>query len=370
MSAQNYKTQLGITKSAWQTLEEDARRFGSIKKPITRNKLCSTIVINAIKAKMSVTNVDTYIDSFWVKYQTITRRVPPKELEDTVNKAFEALAIEEYDQLSPEKTDPKDKAKQFNLSLDANLALVSLVDRSKIQSLYKRGTNTQYSYSGRYVNLILETYAHLPYAERVRIFCYGTYSEIKKKIAEEKSIWIQHRNGDWFEFIPSKIVTDTLGVYLYAVGQVNSHYDRNSHLITNEPYKCSFRLERISIKSGLDEHIKKLNDTQKDEIQGAVHTKKVAYLLSGELVKATFRLTKIGVDRLESILSNRPDNIEAVDNQEGYYTCTSTPIELFNYLTRLGPEAEVIEPLELREHIRHYFKRCCDVYQNEADKAE
>lgn len=371
------KQRISISQFALEVLEEDRNRILIKNRKLSHDAFLNRVILSALEygSGLELTTVDTIFAKLWDNY-TGYLSSKEKDLNSDTNKKHFLKAFSQVisEHLGEDQT--THRSKRISSSFNLYDELHERLNDRKYPVIHciigspKDPRNSDKSWNwGEYVNMILEAYAHLPYAARVRIVCFDVYKSIKKAIEatkpHEKVIKIKHRNSDSYYFVPYELSTDQLGVYPYVSGTViGVQKVAAARRREDFPYSCSFRLERIN---GVEMVPEKSSVLDEAKLVEAIHTYKVEYLAAKENEKFTaiFHLTSNGVEIMNSVLENRPNNIELISGSDNNYKCTATRQQLIFFLTRLGPDVRVLEPESLKKDIIQYYQNSLKVYSEE-----
>ncbi len=199
-----------------------------------------------------------------------------------------------------------------------------------------------------YLHNLFVSYFQMPRYNREKIMFPETIRLLNKAIKDKKvitftSIYSKNR----FEIEPYKIASsrDEKCNYLYGY---NKKEDRVS----------TFRISRISGLYITEENMC-INSNIVDEINGYIQNNP-STSEKGALIKVRF--TDIGKRKYEMITNNRP-RLKHKDNN--IYVFESPLLQVEEYLKRFGEEAYVIEPIELQNKLRDFYKNGFSAYNRE-----
>ena len=265
-------------------------------------------------------------------------------LEDTVTEAFDI----------PRKRGGGDYRFRFNRELTD---LICSFDFSREENFNKRVL----------AETLLQSYCSLPYAEREKIFFYDSYLTIQACISEHTMLDVRVRTvpGEIrsFSYKPCVMQTDDHSLLCYLAG-----YSRD--IGTKSKYSIySVRLQRIVSAINTKQSFS-LNDTQQEKIRRRIEEFGIAYINweCGEQIRVA--LTEYGYQMyLKILLHQRPLTSAPVETKEGSYpyilTFNCSQYQIMNYFFPFGAEAEILEPLELREEFAEKFRNAVEVYKSE-----
>jgi hypothetical protein len=204
---------------------------------------------------------------------------------------------------------------------------------------------------GRYIKSVIEQYALLPYLERERVYFQETVFALESAIRHQEKLKIQTRHGV-IKVRPYLMGSDRLSTFNYLAG----YY---SELGTGEERIGVFRISRIAlIHSRAEEG--ELTQFERDTIERAIKTRGLPFIASDE-TRAVVRLTESGVRMYSTLLQNRPMYVSR-DGNEYLFLCTLAQLEF--YFLKFGAEADVLEPPELRQRFREFYRRALGKYED------
>ena len=318
------KIHLSITKYAFDTLEEDRLRFGSIDQPVSRDELYNTILLNSYLDQ----RVPAFLSREYVRLIHEWKKSSGKNVPETspVEKAFvqacKALYLKKYPETKAQLT--------VNIYSDVLDLAVELENGIELQV---------FTTKIKYFTQILESYARLPYGEREGIFFLSRIKTLEKALGKTP-LKIEHTSGQRGTFIPYEIKQDDLGLYWYVGGMMieSSDFDRKT------PYSCSWRISRL-VNIREDPRFRdELGDKEKADLERMISDQKIQYLTADSAMEIRFRVTEKGAELLDVILLNRPTGIRRITKEDREYICTATRMQAETYFQRLGREVEIISP--------------------------
>lgn len=210
----------------------------------------------------------------------------------------------------------------------------------------------EYSTSN-YLSCIIQRYSNLPLYERERIIFSSKYSIIKNACTNKntfsfRTIWNNKRRI----IFPYKIVVSDEENFNYLICSEMNEFGKE---ITR-----SFRLNRIT-----DISISNTKFYQSDEIVRKME--KMIYLSPqyeiNEEYHSIIKLTDYGVILLNRIYQGRPNHGNLTyQNGEAFFHYDGSLEQLFFYFRKFGANACVIEPIELKNKFKEYYKSGSDLY--------
>ena len=185
---------------------------------------------------------------------------------------------------------------------------------------------------------------------------------IQDAIQNRCDLKVMTANKGLFRVTPFKIETNDLGTARYLVG-ISEKFNEDS-----ERRPASFRLSRLTIqhvyKSG--RHITK---KEQDILQTRIDNNDVAFLLTDE-IEVIVKFSEDGKRKLQSVSHLRPNGIlqkstGTLFDEDGYGHFLSTNFQAKSYFQRLGGDAIVISPVEIRDELRMIYQNASLAYEAE-----
>ncbi|MBO5711930.1 MAG: hypothetical protein J6R47_03740 [Acholeplasmatales bacterium] len=199
-----------------------------------------------------------------------------------------------------------------------------------------------------YFRNLFNNYARLAQDERERIIYKDELKIIESAINTNKTLNIKLNNIS-FEFIPYEIVRTNDELYNYLIGGIRRK-DR-LQCISLHLYKCNNLFKTKNVFELTDEEKKHFDDIL---VYGPREVER-------RTVLTKIKLTKAGIRKFKSMYLNRPIPIEINDN---IYTFNCSHDNLFLYFSRFGVDAEILEPLNLRNQIISFHRKAYNKYKN------
>ena len=198
-----------------------------------------------------------------------------------------------------------------------------------------------------YIRKLLNSYFSFTQAEREIILFKEEFVKINNAIKANKVVKLTI-NGFSFNFKPVKVLTNKEDTFVYVLGfNTRDNSCRTIHLYNFK--NMIFTLHSFTLT---DEEIKIIKDKESNP--------EIAYIFDENIINAKVFLTAEGKKRYAKIWFNRPRyyNID----KDGYYYFYGSLVQLLHYFTRLGKDAIVIQPDNLKEAIKKYYSDAFEAY--------
>ncbi|MGN0115384.1 MAG: WYL domain-containing protein [Acutalibacteraceae bacterium] len=235
-----------------------------------------------------------------------------------------------------------------NVSIDLN--------QSVKDYLFKECSEEKY-YNDRcskYIKCVIEEYARLPYVEREKIYFKAFVEEIEKAIKENCTLKVSSGNNIFYEVYPYKFMTDVAIKANYLVGYRKKLNSKDSKEI------CVYRLSRLKHAEARQGHKLFVSEEDIGNLEKSIKTRGVEFLIGNEqYIKV--KMTPNGVYQYNRALNLRPAYIEKSDDNIFTFNCTRRQAEF--YFFKFGKDAEIIEPLDLRNKFKEEYEKAAEIYR-------
>ena len=211
---------------------------------------------------------------------------------------------------------------------------------------------------GKFIKAVVEEYARKPLVEREAIVFKDLLELINACIASHTLMQITLTSNARYEVRPYCVCVDKGNNYHYLVG-----YSRHAGS-KEEERLVSYRITNIKAYRMSRMRSGKITETQQRIIKEKIHSVGVQFLLQDpETIRV--KLTKRGKNMYDSQAHLRPPFIKRAECSDGnwLFDFTCTPIQAQFYFFKFGSDAEVIEPLNLRELFKKLYRDALSVYQ-------
>lgn len=266
-------------------------------------------------------------------YNILENKISDTAINDILN-SIEQL----YNYKNEDKTN---RSHGFYISFRPSKGLINMYDEIEVEEL--KGN----SISNFYRNLF-NSYAKLPQDERERIVFANDLKNIESAISNKKTIIISLKNSK-LELIPYKVVRTNDELYNYLITGIK----RNNvlRIFSLHLFKCNNVIKSKNSYQLSKEEIDKFDSCLE------YGPRYIEY----RIIKTKIKLTKKGQSFFKKFYLNRPipDSIE-----DDIYTFTCSEDELFSYFSKFGSHALVIEPINLKNRMKSFYKRAYNFYEN------
>lgn len=216
-----------------------------------------------------------------------------------------------------------------------------------------RAESTAYSAPSKYLKALFEEYARLSPSKRERIY-YDSIIKQQLEPAMAGGNLLEVQLGSKAFFVkPYGIMSDPFNSHLYLVGLSYS----TGEALEKETI-ASFRISRIKqVKQKKQRG--KLSAEERRTVEKHLRQVGVQYLL-GSSGQIKVRLSPAGRQAFlqRSYMRPVPEQV-----QDDIYTFNCTQMQIQNYFISFGKDAEVLEPLSLRERFAVVYREAAAVYE-------
>lgn len=218
--------------------------------------------------------------------------------------------------------------------------------------------NTVYDRLSDYLSAMIQEYTGLPREKREIVFFGENFKKIKYCIEKNHEMEVKLYNQEVYIVRPCEIMTNGITPWNYVIG-----FAHEKQKVTEDKF-ASFRFQRIeSIK---ERQKIKFTSSEKKKIQEVLQNPSQISYLIGNNEKIVVKLTLNGMKLYKNvILTNRPVHTDMKEDGEfTYLTFNCTTEQIYHYFIKLGKEAEIIEPLSLRERFAEMYMEAVKLYDN------
>lgn len=331
------KKKFYVTRSTGVTLDDDARYFEIYNKQFTkinRNKFLTRLICNysyAYKDQNDQRNEDI---------SSIFDGILSKKDKNRMTKAV----IDYFDKNELSKRDGK---KEVIISYQPTAATIGI-----FSTLEDEKSNDKTFKISRFLRGVFESYCQKSRADREKIIFKEEYDLIQEAINNRKKIKLKIRDE-------TGKITDAI-VSPYQI--VTNREESSNYLICvldGEPR--SYRLCRVKPLKGL---LKQPSEIDKDLIPLLNKTVKLSPQFAFKKdEKIVVRFTDYGLYLFRRVVVNRPNSYTVDENDPHLYTFDCTSQQARIYFTRLGKDAMIIAPDELKQEVIRYYKEALEAQQ-------
>ena len=204
-----------------------------------------------------------------------------------------------------------------------------------------------------YLRDMLNSYASLPQSEREKIMFSNEYETIQGAIRKNRMISFATRR--------TPNIVHHVNVYAVATSKERLF---NYVLCEEEGRISSYRLSRINLPVTMPE-ARTFSPSDEEKFLRML-TYGPAFAIN-TLEDIRVRFTDAGLRKYQAIYLNRPDPAEVGDH-EMVFQCARD--QIVRYLERLGADAVIVSPQDVRDEAAAYYKAAAEAYAEGAETAE
>lgn len=205
-----------------------------------------------------------------------------------------------------------------------------------------------------YFRNMFASYAALPQDKREGIIFKEQKNALLRAIKEKKKVFVCTTNS----------VTRAIEIAPYALSTTKE--ELHCYLIATNGKGCiPLRLSRITSVTILNK------DAEFDETQVSifermlVHGPQFTYSPYEQEIKV--QLSPKGIKKFQKIYLHRPIPVSI---EKDIYTFRCSYVQAVQYFSRLGPDAYVISPTQVRDEIQSFYRRGYNFYKNREEKKD
>ena len=336
----NEKQHLNLSDEAWIVIDDDIRNFYTYEDKESFSGFMNTIFINYHE------EADATFSSRCEEYREELESILNND--DVISKLVEKRL---KDLKETAMSYPKGTGKKFRLNVSSQEILNNHPDSS------------EYASRGDYLKAVYEQYTTLPTYKREQIFFKQTLDAIQTAIDTNKKIRISllsKTNNNTiskyrYSIKPYAIRQDKTKTFNYLIGY-SQLLDAHNTPITQDKL-VSFRISRIdNVKPFSKSFISK---DKKTDIEQTIKEKGVQFM-SGNLTDIKVVFTQKGFDDFNRQSYMRPQYYEKIGKLTYVFHCTE--FQARNYFFKFGMDAQILEPIDLREQIKEKYQLALDAY--------
>ena len=358
------KQHLNLSESAWCVIEEDIKNFYSGDKEGPLSGFLNRVFANFYEEADA--SVETRCLAKASELNLLFSGKEFKGVDESSKKRMIETIVGAYRKRLSEKAKsyPKGHGEKFRINI-ANVDL--LRDDVSEEDIYD-------DIIGDYLKAVYEEYCTLQTYKREQVFFKETVDEINKAIADEKQLKITllpkydpkakaYVNQTFF-VTPYKVVQDTTQSYNYLIGVSlpERSYDKAKKTV------ASIRISRIAKIRELSSMKGFISKEKREQIEKELLLKTPQFM-KGDLLYVKVRFTKKGYENYSRFLYLRPNDCTKVEGEELTYLFRCTELQAISYFVKFLRDAEILEPLYLREKFKDRYRDAYSLYIDE-DKDE
>lgn len=339
------KRKISLDVQSYNSLLNDAKAFGFVKKGGTANK-----------SKFLNTLIENYYDTY-VENQNKTHDSIYKTIRSMID--YEGADVADYmiektvytlmdQQIALSLKPSKQNQDNENIIFRPNHEVADIIE--KVQCILQSNVGGRYnaaSISG-YFRTMIRSYLQKPRNQREQIVFQNNYKKLLMAIDHHKCITILDVNQHYHRHeIPWGIASSREELFNYVLVMGDDQ----------RPY--SIRLSRI--ESVIEEpvgHAHTFTEKQNEMFENIVKNGPQFPYHQNKLIKV--QLSDQGLKDYERIYMNRPE-YDFLEGNIMTFSCSTQ--QIFLYFKRFGKEAIVLEPKELQERLLQYYSEAKDAYE-------
>ena len=212
---------------------------------------------------------------------------------------------------------------------------------------------------GSYIKALLEEYATLDYLKREKFYFKDIITQIELAIRSHSVLYLTLNNGKTFSVLPYKITTDNLSTYHYLVSY-SLNFENGSKLLS----AVSNRISNIICVTISPEQIIP-SSKEITSIENEIHQKGPQFMTFETIETIKIKLTQAGIRQFNSSFHLRPipTTVERDESGDTIYTFQCTTRQIRYYFFKFGADAEILEPVSLRQEFAQRYSIAKEVYQ-------
>lgn len=337
---------LRISEIAYAVLLQDINDFQNSPEKPKISSFLNFIINNYYDASASAVNYKTY--EIRQKYRSWFASEKEEQHAGLINLLTEKELKERYSQIQERySSPPSGKGKEIRFKPDKEVRRI----------LEKYDENLFYPSASKFLSAIVQEYTSLSRVQRERIYFGEIFQTIEKCIEYSCQAEITLYHQKIWRIRPYAIVPDIFSSWNYVFGYACSQ---------NQPYAeekmLSFRIQRIH-DAKMCQSFDFSSDEKKRLQEIMQHPEQIPFLPS-ENVHGRVRLTPAGWKLYQYyIRTNQPAFTKKIQSEEDVileFNCTEA--QLYYYFIKFGSNAEILEPLTLRERFRKIYETASSYY--------
>jgi hypothetical protein len=301
-----------------------------------RFPLASSIVLKNINKIKSTLNNDG-----------IEKRIVESIMKE-FSRQFFVDTIKEYE---------KKFSKDFPYKFKLNKSNVEYLKRLDDLKYFKKGDRLRL---GFYLKICLESYARLPKIERERVYLQKKIDIIESCILKGTKVTIKYQNGKWRDVKPIEVSDQSRIKRMKLIFNYKGKDDLS--LVSDEVDIIKVGLEATNQSSAYEGMLQGFEEAViKDMRKLTIESVNLRSVMPEIDVKVRF--TKKGLDRYRDQEDEFPIiGIESEKDPKVLEFC-ATESEVFYYLFQFGGQAQIVEPIHLRDTFKKFYKAAYDIYE-------
>ena len=355
----DHKQHLNLIPFAWTVINEDRSNFSDCNKPLGLASLLNRIIDTCEKHPELLpypVNLPEEKKQYIDTYSTLLDKYSfDSQISENIKKDLAAKYEQDQINLLKNKS-KKGNSEKFRLSNEVYKTICDIEETDVRTHIFQK--------PGIYLKILLEEYAKLPPAKREEIYFFETVQDIREILSKQNSDLLITSGKRSFLVEPYEIAADSLQTHLYL-----SCYSAENTVDGIYKYKpASFRISRITKYRKTSKNPENpLTPEKIKALEEEIKMKGIAFLLA-DSIRATIRFTKNGLQKLQAQSYLRPIHIEK--KLEQVYIVTATERQLEAYFLKFGKDAEILEPVSLRERFARHYREAAALYSTDNSRNE
>ncbi len=211
-----------------------------------------------------------------------------------------------------------------------------------------------YNSASDYFKAVIEEFCRRPYFEREKYYFAHHFRSIENAMNNNHAVEIKTKNGTSFRVRAFKIDTDPQSLYHYMVG-----YSVPADKPDLIPWKQSFRISRIEKIKEIRSVSGFIKTADQKALTDTIHENGIQFVGS-DINEIIVRLTENGIKMYNHQIHLRPTVSKIINKYDFVFRTTETQIEY--YFLKFGPDAEIIQPISLRNKFRETYLSAYNKY--------
>lgn len=324
------KIKIYVTERIAAILEKDAEGFEFFKKDgrtVNKNALLTNLVVNYYK-NFALQQAEL-LDFFKNK---ISSSVSVGE------KTLNELCFDLCEKLNEKNAAPNGEKFDRLVSLKPTKESEPIIDYIESYCLMGRSLS-------EYFRTMFASYAALPQDKRELIVFKPQYDALIRAIKEKKRVFITTRNS----------YNRKIDCMPYDI--VNSKEELHCYVLTAKKSCNSIRLSRIASVTQLAIDVQFTRNQV--EIFEKMKTYGPQFIYGSAEEEVLVELTAKGIEKFKKIYVHRPIPVR-IENNFYYFNCSRT--QIIQYFVRLGSDAKIIYPQNVRDEVYNFHRRSLECY--------
>lgn len=199
---------------------------------------------------------------------------------------------------------------------------------------------------------MFSSYARLPQDLREQIIFKLAYDKIQQAIKEDKKLFVVSTSNKPSEISPYTLAKSKEELFNYL-------------LCTNDTGKpITFRLSRLKDITILNDQ-RNIGESKKELLNKMIEMGPQYSITTLNQEPILIKLTDNGIQQFKTSYVNRPEPVKIENN---IYTFNCSYSQIHQYFRRFGSNATILQPKELQNRLKQFYKQGFYHYKNLEDK--